>query len=127
MGYVVQVIAGLVAMLVLDVPVIKFIIEPTLSKYAKELVAARPDVIAAGLFYVGYVALVVFLSQRNADTVKQVMVQGAALGLLAYGTYELTSKAVIKGWPWQMVAVDMTWGVILTALVAGTAYWVGAR
>lgn len=116
--YIARVLVGMLVMGALDVPVIKFIISPTLSKYAKELVAPRPDALAAVLFYTMYVSVVVYLTHRFATTLKETAILGALLGLLAYGTYELTNKAVIKGWPWQMVAVDLSWGVILTAAVA---------
>lgn len=112
---------------VLDVPMIKYVISPTLSRYAGELVAKRPDILAAGIFYVGYVALVIFLSQRGANDIKDVAVNGAILGLFAYGTYELTNKAVLEGWPWQMVALDVLWGTILTSAVASSVYFIFSR
>lgn len=122
MNFIIQVVVGLIVMGLLDVPMIKFVISPTLTRYAPDLVAKRPDAIAALVFYVGYVSLVVFLSQKLGNDLRSVAGYGALLGLLAYGTYEFTNKAVIKGWPWQMVAVDTTWGVVLTAAVAGSVY-----
>lgn len=41
---------------------------------------------------------------------------GALLGLVAYGTYELTSWAVMRDWHPALVAADMAWGTALTAL-----------
>jgi uncharacterized membrane protein len=49
---------------------------------------------------------------------------GAALGFLAYGTYDVTNLATIKGWPWRMAAIDMAWGSALTALSAASAFWI---
>ena len=37
---------------------------------------------------------------------------------MAYGTYELTSWTIMKGWSPTMVAVDMAWGTVLTAIAA---------
>lgn len=37
-------------------------------------------------------------------------------------TYELTSMSVIKGWSWEMVAVDILWGTLLTAIIGVTMY-----
>ncbi len=122
MNFVLQVVVGLLVMGLLDVPMIKFVISPTLSRYAPELIAKRPDAIAALIFYVGYVSLAVLLSQKLGNDLRSVTGYGALLGLLAYGTYEFTNKAVIKGWPWQMVVVDTSWGVILTAAVAGSVF-----
>lgn len=127
MSYIGQVLVGMIVMGLLDIPMITYVISPTLKRFAPELVAKRPDIIAALVFYVGYVSLVVFLSQKLGHDLRSVVGYGALLGLLAYGTYEFTNKAVIKGWPWQMVAVDTIWGVVLTAIVAGAAYYVFNR
>jgi uncharacterized membrane protein len=43
---------------------------------------------------------------------------GALLGLVAYGTYELTSHAVMRDWSPVMVAADLAWGTALTAMAA---------
>ena len=43
------------------------------------------------------------------------------IGLMAYGTYEFTSWAVMKDWHWSMVVTDVTWGGFLTAFSA----WAG--
>ena len=40
---------------------------------------------------------------------------------MAYGTYEFTSMSILKGWSWQMVALDTTWGAVLT----GVSAWAG--
>lgn len=122
MSYIARVLVGLLVMIVADIPMIKFVIAPTLSKYAKQLVAPRPDAVAGIIFYVVYVSLVVFLTEKLATSVTQAAIYGALLGALAYGTYEFTNKAVIKDWPWPMVAVDFTWGIILTALVSSVVY-----
>ena len=46
---------------------------------------------------------------------------GRSLSAMAYGTYEFTSYAIMKDWHWQMVATDVIWGTVLTAVSA----WVG--
>ena len=46
------------------------------------------------------------------------------LGFMAYGTYEFTSYAVMRDWHWSMVATDVVWGTVLTALSAAAGVWV---
>ena len=58
-----------------------------------------------------------------AATAAEAARRGAAMGLLAYGTYELTNLAVIAAWPASLVLVDVAWGVALTAAVAAAARW----
>lgn len=51
------------------------------------------------------------------------LINGAILGLVAYGTYELTSWAVMRDWTPQMVFMDMAWGTVLS----GASAYIGAR
>jgi uncharacterized membrane protein len=46
---------------------------------------------------------------------------GAMIGAMAYGTYEFTSMSIMKNWSWSMVAVDTSWGAVLT----GFSAWAG--
>ncbi len=50
------------------------------------------------------------------DGVGVAALNGAILGLVAYGTYELTSWAVMRDWHPSMVAADMVWGASVTAV-----------
>jgi len=46
------------------------------------------------------------------------MLTAALLGLMAYGTYDLTNMATLKPWSWKLVGIDMAWGTIVTTLSA---------
>ena len=80
----------------------------------------RPDahLPAAALFYAFYVAVTVGWAVLGAGSKRDAARRGAGLGLVAYATFELTSWAVIRGWPALLVPVDLAWGVLLTALAA---------
>ncbi len=81
-----------------------------------------PDFFAAGAFYLFYIGGIVFFAAMPAESWKGAVFRGALLGLLAYGTYDMTNLATLKGWPWRMAAVDMAWGTALTALAALGGY-----
>ena len=49
------------------------------------------------------------------------MVRGAVLGLVAYGTYDLTNMATLKQWSVKITLIDMAWGSFVTAVTASTA------
>jgi len=90
------------------------------------LMADKPNLLAAGLFYVIYiVGLVVFVVQPAvADkSVAFAATRGALFGLVAYSTFDLTSQAVFKDWPIKVTAVDLLWGTVLTAGVCSLATW----
>ncbi len=86
----------------------------------------RADVVVAGCFYLGYIAGVVFFAVAPAvreGSVATAGVYGALLGLLCYGTYDLTNLATLKNWPRDLAIVDMIWGTFLTAAAAVAGAW----
>jgi len=50
------------------------------------------------------------------------LINGALLGLVAYGTYDMTNLATLKNWSVAVSVVDMIWGVALTATAATCGY-----
>ena len=73
------------------------------------------------LFYVAGVVWFVSLPALRDGAPLHALLAGAALGAMAYGTYEFTNYATLKLWAPQMVAVDVTWGAVLT----GVSAWAG--
>lgn len=49
------------------------------------------------------------------------VVFGGAIGLTAYGTYNLTNLATLKNWSSQLAMLDMAWGTVSSGLAAGSA------
>jgi uncharacterized membrane protein len=71
------------------------------------------------LFYLLYiVGILVFVNGSAAATWQSAALYGALFGLFCYATFELTSMAMLKHWSWAVVAVDMSWGVAVTAISA---------
>jgi uncharacterized membrane protein len=90
-----------------------------------ELLAERPNLGYAVVFYVIYIAGIVFFALRPAldgGSWLSAVGYGAALGTFAYATYDLTNAATLKTWPLQLIVVDILWGAALTAL-ATLAGW----
>ena len=80
----------------------------------------RPEAFwpAAALFYAFYVAVIVAWAVLDTEGPRDAARRGAALGFVAYTTYELTNWAVLRDWPAWIVPVDVAWGVVLTAVAA---------
>jgi uncharacterized membrane protein len=88
------------------------------------LLRDQPDFIAAFAFYLFYalgMIVLVLLPALRASSAGTALVLGAVLGLTAYATFDLTNMAVLRGWTWQLVVVDIAWGSALTAL----SCWIG--
>jgi uncharacterized membrane protein len=85
------------------------------------LMAERPNLVAAVPFYLLYVlGILVFavMPGLRAQDWTVALGLGALLGLFAYGTYDLTNLATLKGWPVSLSLIDMAWGAALTASAA---------
>lgn len=90
----------------------------------------RDDVLwlPALMFYCIYIAgILVFaaLPGINAGSLPRALALGAFLGFFAYATFDLTSLALIEGFSRTVVLVDLVWGTVLTAAVAGAAFGIG--
>ncbi|KIT15450.1 DUF2177 family protein [Jannaschia aquimarina] len=120
-------IASAIAFLALDSVMLTQVIQPLFQRHLGEMLRSPIDMGAATLFYLMYIAGIVWFVGWPAlkeGSVSQALVQGALLGAFAYGTYELTSKAVMRDWSWTMVATDWAWGTVLTGLTAAIGVWV---
>lgn len=75
----------------------------------------------AAAFYLLYAAGLVFLAVRphQPDTSFQnAALYGAIVGILAYGTYDMTNLSTLKDWPAALSFVDLIWGTVLSGTVA---------
>lgn len=95
-----------------------------------DLLASQPNLAAAALFYVLYITVLMIMviwPAFQAQSALYAVRYGALLGLLAYGTYDLTNLAVMKGFTVRIALIDMVWGMALTAAVSGAAVLIGSR
>lgn len=92
------------------------------------LMADKPNLVAAGVFYVlNIFGILIFalLPALKQSSPKTALIYGALYGLFTYATYDLTNFATLKDWPVKVVFVDVIWGTVLTATVALIAYYIG--
>jgi len=96
--------------------------------YAKHLgfiMTKTPNLTAALLFYVIYIFTMVVLIIAPAlqkGSLMTAILTGALFGLCTYATYDLTNLATLKDWPLLVTIVDLIWGTVLSASVAGISY-----
>jgi uncharacterized membrane protein len=114
--------AAAVAMVVLDLTWLGVVAQKYYADALGPLEREQPVVVAAALFYAMYLAAIVFHAVTPSQTLAQAARRGAALGFVAYATYELTNWAVLRGWPARLVPVDLAWGVVLTATAAAAGF-----
>jgi uncharacterized membrane protein len=108
--------------LVLDGIMLSLVMKPLFTRHLGDALIEPIRALPALLFYAAYVAGLVWLVSWPAlKAGAPVWLPAAVIGAMAYGTYEFTSYAVMRDWHWQMVAMDLTWGTLLTAVSA----WAG--
>ena len=95
------------------------------SFYQEQLGALMTDsvrIVPAALYYFGYPIAIVYLALMPAASLGQAALRSAVLGLTAFGVYDLTNLATLRGYTVAMTVVDMTWGTFATALGGSVAY-----
>jgi len=91
-----------------------------LGPLMREKIMPAPAILFYLLYAVGLAFFAVQPSLGDGDWMRALGV-GAFFGLVAYGTYDLTNLATIKGWPAPMVVVDLVWGAVLSGVSAAGA------
>lgn len=101
--------------------------------YAKQigfLLAKNPNLPAALVFYLLFIAgLVFFVITPSLDKRlwTHALLAGAFFGLVTYATYDLTNLASIKNWPVLVTVVDLIWGMFLSASVSVISYFIARK
>jgi len=130
MSYAKAFIGTAIPFLVIDAAWIGLFLGNVYEKTVGHLLLETPNFGPAGVFYVGYVAGVVFLAVRPAivaNKMSTALVNGGVLGAIAYGTFTLTNFSVLQGWTTGLVVSDIAWGTFLTGLSAACGYLFARR
>jgi len=106
-----------VVFLIADAIMLSTVIKPLFQRHLGEGllegIRALPAILFYGIYLFGMVWFAGLPGLREG--LGTAALNGALLGLVAYGTYELTSWTVLRDWHPNMVAVDLAWGTVLTA------------
>ena len=92
------------------------------------LLLPEPNFAAAIAFYPLYAAgLLVFCVRPALATQSRwrAPLSAAFFGLVAYGTYDLSNLATLKGWSVTVTFVDIAWGMVVSSVAALAGYTAG--
>ncbi len=123
-------VSTLLVILVLDALWLGVLMSPTYKQLLGSLMRDKPLLAPAAAFYVLYALGVVVLAVWPGVATGGVwrsLGYGAMLGLVAYGTYDLSNWATLVGWPPLLVFIDIFWGVFLTAIAAAVGTWATSK
>ena len=94
--------------------------------YRRELGPLMTDsvrIVPAALYYVGFPAAIVALALTpRPATPSSAALRSALLGLAAFGVYDLTNLATLRGYSVSMTLVDMAYGCFASAMGGSAAY-----
>ena len=115
--------------LALDLVWLSLVADGLYERFLGDLLADSPNVAAAFAFYAIFLAGLVYFVIAPAvaeGSARVALVRGAAFGFVTYATWDLTSLAVIEGFPAALVPIDLAWGAFLAAAVSTATYrlWV---
>jgi uncharacterized membrane protein len=86
------------------------------------LMASEPNWIAAVLFYLIFIAGLVYFAVLPARSTREAVGRAAFFGFVAYATYDLTNLATLRGWPVGIVVADLAWGAFVSAVGAAAGF-----
>ncbi len=123
--YAIPFVTAAVTMLALDAVWLNVMSSRFYRPRIGHLMAESPNLAAAGALYVIFIAglmvlVILPLLASNAGTGKTLLM-GAAYGLAAFATYDLTNQATLRDWPVVVTLVDLAWGAALTAIITFAA------
>ncbi|KQW37813.1 DUF2177 family protein [Rhizobacter sp. Root404] len=79
-------------------------------------------IVPAAIYYLGFPAVIVYLALTPAASLGEAALRSAVLGLAAFGVYDLTNLAILRGYTLTMTVVDMAWGTFASAVGGAAAY-----
>ncbi len=117
-------LVALVAMGVLDALWLGWLARDFYKREIGDMMVESVRIVPAALFYVLYPLGLVYLALQPApDGLGEAVLRCAVVGLVAYGAYDLSNLATLRGWSTRLVAVDMAWGLVASATAGAAAYW----
>lgn len=121
---------ALIVFSLIDVVWLVFISRKLYREKIGHLMADKVNVPAAVIFYLLFIAAMVFFVINPAaerQSVLYALGAGAFFGLVTYGTYDLTNLATLRNWPVSMTVIDLIWGSFVTASTCGLTTWISGR
>lgn len=116
-----------IVFLIIDMAWLGFIAKNLYQKYLGSFLSETVNWTAAVIFYLIYIvgiSIFTIYPAVNKDSAINALLMGALFGIFTYATYDLTNLATLKGWPIQIVLIDIVWGAVLSATVSLAGFYI---
>lgn len=98
------------------------LIGPVYRDAIGELMREEPRWSVAAIFYGLFAIGLVVFAVHPARSPAGATVRGGLFGAFTYGTFEMTSLALLAGWPVWLAGVDILWGTFVCAAASFAGY-----
>ncbi len=118
---------ALVVFLIIDMIWLGFIARNFYQEHLGSLMKTNVNWLAAIIFYLIFIAGLVFFVINPAltnNSFSYALLAGAFFGLITYATYDLTNHATLKGWPLIVTLADLAWGTFIASATASISFWI---
>ena len=118
---------ALVVFLAIDMVWLLVISKKLYSEKLGYLMAEKPNLIIAFVFYLIFAAGILFFVIQPALALgswKYALFAGMFFGLVTYATYDLTNMATIRDWPAIITVVDLIWGSFVSASTSLISFYI---
>ncbi len=115
---------------IIDLAWLGVIAKDVYRKYMGHLMLATPNWTAAIIFYLLFiVGLIIFVINPalKSGSWQYALLYGVLFGFFTYMTFDMTSLAVMKDWSWQIVIIDIIWGMVLSGSVSIISYLICSK
>jgi len=130
MTFVKHYLITLVIFTLIDLVWLLFISRKLYQEKIGHLMAPKSNMAAAAIFYLLFIAGIVFFVVNPAaekHSVLYALGAGALFGLVTYATYDLTNLATLRDWPVSITIIDLAWGSFVTGTTSAIATWIGGK
>jgi uncharacterized membrane protein len=127
MDYIKMYIIAFIIFLVIDAIWLGLVAPKFYRAQIGHLMAERPNLIAALVFYLVFIVGVVYFVINpaiEAQSLTKAVVAGLLFGFVTYATYDLTNLATLKDWPITVTIVDLAWGSFLSTAMGTLTYMI---
>ena len=124
-SYILLYLLTLPVFFIVDIIWLGYIAKSFYRFHLRNFLSSDVNWVAAMIFYLIYIAGIIFFAVRPALAVNswhKAIFHGGLYGFFTYATYDLTNMATLKNWPLQIVIVDILWGMFLCSIVATASY-----
>ncbi len=112
---------ALIVFLAIDMVWLLVLSKKLYSEKLGYLMAEKPNLAAALIFYMIFIAGLLFFVIQPAliqGSWQFALLGGMFFGLVTYATYDLTNLATIRDWPIVITVVDLIWGSFVSGTTA---------